>query len=74
MEAEETVLDADVGCGGRITGLEHGGYPGVTDTAIVADAEIVDHPVDGLAGSAATEFETFCRVVHLILGETVFRA
>jgi hypothetical protein len=40
----------------------------------VADAEIVDHPVDGLAGSAATEFEAFCRVVHLILGETVFRA
>ena len=41
MEAEETVLDADVGCGGRITGLEHGGYPGVTDTAIVAEFGVV---------------------------------
>ncbi len=53
MKTEETVPGTDVLGDFGTSGFEHLGDPGVTDMAIAADAELVDHPIDGLAGLAA---------------------
>ena len=69
MQAEETVRDGIIGGSCWVAGFEHGGHPRVTDTAIKATAHVVDHPVDGLARLAPSQFVALRSAVHLVLGE-----
>ena len=64
------MVEVDVRRGGRVTGFEHGGDPGVANAAVKGATDIVDHPVDGLAGLGAPEVKALRRAVHLVLGET----
>jgi hypothetical protein len=53
MEAEETVMGADVLSKVGVTGFEHGGDPGGGDMAVATDAKVINHPEDGFAGFGA---------------------
>ena len=52
-----------------ITELEHLGYPTITDMAIADNAEVVDHPVDGLAGAGLAEVIALRSVAQLFVIE-----
>ena len=70
VKAKQTVLWAYVLGQVGIAGLEHRGYPGITDAAVATDAELVDLPIDGLARPGTAKVKTFRCTVHLLLGET----
>ena len=73
MLSEEAMFGADVLSEVRIPGLEHLRNPGGADMTIPNDTDIINHPIDGLARSALTEFVALCRTVHLFWCETVLR-
>ena len=52
-----------------ITMLEHLGYPTVADMTIADNAEVVDHPVDGLAGTGNSEVIALRGMKQLFVGE-----
>ena len=53
MKAKETMSGTDVLSDFGTSGFEHLGNPGVTDMTIAADAEFINHPIDGFARLAA---------------------
>ena len=52
-----------------ITVLKHLGYPAIANAAIADNAEVVDHPVDGLARAGLSEVIAGCCMAKLGFGE-----
>ena len=73
MEAKETPFLLDIPGVLGVAELQEIRDPGVADMTIVDTTEIIDHPIDGLAGFTTAKMETFCGTAHLQLGKAVFR-